>query len=148
MKRTGVRVKERTLAILKPDCVQNNNTGKVIDHLLNAGFKIIAMKMTKLTPATAGEFYAVHKERPFYGELVDFMTESRVVPLVLEKENAVAELRKTIGATDPAEAEAGTVRKLYAESKGRNVIHASDSPENAIIEIKFFFSEQELIENN
>lgn len=141
-------MKERTLAILKPDCVQNNYTGKVIDHLLNAGFKIISMKMTKLTPATAGEFYAVHKERPFYGELVEFMTESRVVPLVLEKENAVADLRKTIGATDPAEAEDGTVRKLYAESKGRNIIHASDSPENAMIEMKFFFSEQELIENN
>ncbi len=141
-------MKERTLAILKPDCVQDNYTGKVIDHLLNAGFKIIAMKMTKLTPATAGEFYAVHKERPFYGELVEFMTEGSVVPLVLEKENAVADLRKTIGATDPAEAEDGTVRKLYAESKGRNVIHASDSSENAKIEIKFFFSERELIENN
>ncbi|RMH60510.1 MAG: nucleoside-diphosphate kinase [Calditrichaeota bacterium] len=137
----------RTLAILKPDCVQNNNTGKVLDHLIQAGFKIVAMKMVKLTREVAGAFYEVHKERPFYGELVDFMTESRVVPLVLEKENAVAELRKVIGATDPAEAEEGTVRKLYAESKGRNTIHASDSDENAAREIAFFFAESEIIAN-
>jgi nucleoside-diphosphate kinase len=137
----------KTLAILKPDCIQNNNAGKVIDHLLNAGFKIVAMKMTKLTDSTAGEFYAVHKERPFYGELVEFMTETRVIPLVLEKDNAVAALRETIGATDPAEAEEGTVRKLYAENKGRNTIHASDSDENAAREIAFFFSETELISN-
>lgn len=137
----------RTLAILKPDCILNNNTGKVIDHLLNAGFKIIAMKMTKLTKETAGAFYDVHKERPFFSELVAFMTETRVVPLVLEKENAVAQLRKTIGATDPAEAEQGTVRKLFAENKSRNTIHASDSDENAAKEISFFFSETELIGN-
>jgi len=140
-------VNNRTLAILKPDCVQNNNTGKVLDHLIQAGFKIVAMKMVKLTREVAGAFYEVHKERPFYGELVDFMTESRVVPLVLEKENAVAELRKVIGATDPAEAEEGTVRKLYAESKGRNTIHASDSDENAAREIAFFFAESEIIAN-
>jgi nucleoside-diphosphate kinase len=140
-------VSNRTLAILKPDCILNNNTGKVIDHLLNAGFKIIAMKMTKLTKETAGAFYDVHKERPFFSELVAFMTETRVVPLVLEKENAVAQLRKTIGATDPAEAEQGTVRKLFAENKSRNTIHASDSDENAAKEISFFFSETELIGN-
>jgi nucleoside-diphosphate kinase len=137
----------KTLAILKPDCVQNNNIGKVVDHLLNAGFKIVAMKMVKLTKETAGAFYEVHKERPFYGELVDFMMETRVVPIVLEKENAVAALRETIGATDPAEAADGTVRKLYAENKGRNTIHASDSDENAAREIGFFFSETEIIAN-
>ncbi len=137
----------QTLAILKPDCVQNKNIGKVIDHLLNAGFKINALKMIKLTKETAGAFYEVHKERPFYGELVDFMMETRVVPIVLEKENAVAALRETIGATDPAEADEGTVRKLYAENKGRNTIHASDSDDNAAREIRFFFSETEVISN-
>ncbi len=138
---------DRTLAILKPDCVQNNKIGHVLQHLLDAGFKIVGMKMVKLTKETAGEFYAVHKERPFYAELVDFMTESRIVPIALERENAVTELRKVIGATDPAEAEEGTVRKLYAESKGRNIIHASDSNENAAIELSFFFSSRELIDN-
>lgn len=141
-------VGNRTLAILKPDCVKNNNVGKVIDLILKAGFKINAMKMTKLTSETAGEFYAVHKERPFYDELCEFMTESRVIPMVLEKNNAVLALRDTIGATDPAEAEEGTVRKLYAESKGRNTIHASDSDDNAAKEIAFFFAESELIANN
>ncbi|TFH02807.1 MAG: nucleoside-diphosphate kinase [Calditrichales bacterium] len=140
-------MKEQTLAILKPDCVQKNQIGKVIDHLLNAGFKIVAMKMVHLTRESAGEFYAVHKERLFYPNLLGFMTESEVVPMVLEKENAVAELRKTIGATDPAEAADGTVRKLYAESKQNNVIHASDSLENAQIEVSFFFSKKEIIDN-
>ena len=138
---------DRTLAILKPDCVQSNKIGHVIEHLLDAGFTIVGMKMMKLNKQTAGEFYAVHKERPFYAELVEFMTESRIVPLVLERENAVAELRKVIGATDPDEAEDGTVRKLYAENKGRNIIHASDSDENAKIELGFFFSAAELIDN-
>jgi len=140
-------VTERTLAILKPDCVQKKLIGKVIDHLLDKGFEIIGMKMVHLTKQTAGEFYTVHKGRPFYDELVDFMTESPVVVLVLQKENAVADLREVIGATDPAEAAEGTVRRLYAESKGRNIIHASDSPENAKIELGFFFSKKELIEN-
>ncbi len=140
-------MKERTLAILKPDCVQNNLIGDVLKKILEAGFTIVGMKMVKLNKATAGEFYAVHKERPFYAELVDFMTESRIVPLALERENAVAELRKVIGATDPAEAEEGTVRKLFAESKGRNIIHASDSAENAKTELAFFFSNRELIDN-
>jgi len=140
-------VKERTLAILKPDCVQKNLIGKVISVLLKAEFNIIGMKMLKLNKQTAGEFYAVHKGRPFYEELVEFMTENRVVVLALERENAVSELRTVIGATDPAEAEEGTVRKLFAESKGRNIIHASDSLENAKIELGFFFSERELIEN-
>ena len=138
---------DRTLAILKPDCVQSNKIGDVIRHLLEAGFKIVGMKMVKITKETAGVFYAVHKERPFYAELVKFMTESRIVPIALERENAVLELRKVIGATDPAEAEEGTVRKLYAESKGRNIIHASDSDENAKTELSFFFSSRELIDN-
>lgn len=140
-------MKERTLAILKPDCVQKKLIGKVIDHLLNKGFEIIGLKMVHLTKQTAGEFYAVHKGRPFYAELVDFMTESPVIVLALEKENAVADLRQVIGATDPAEAAEGTVRRLYAESKGRNIIHASDSVENAGIELAFFFSNKEIIEN-
>ncbi len=144
---TGVNVKQRTLAILKPDTVQKNVIGKVISQLLKSGFSIIGMKMVKLTKDTAGEFYAVHKERPFYNDLVKFMTENRVVPMVLEREDAVAELRRVIGATDPAEAEKSTIRKLYAESKERNIIHASDSLENAKIEMDFFFSSKELIEN-
>jgi len=139
---------ERTLAILKPDCIRRNLAGKVLDHLLNAGFNIVALKMVKLTKETAGEFYAVHKERPFYSDLLDFITETKVIPIVLEKQNAVTELRKTIGATDPAEAEEGTVRKLYAENKQNNIIHASDSVDNAGIEISFFFSAKEIIENN
>jgi nucleoside-diphosphate kinase len=140
-------VTKQTLAILKPDCVQKQLIGKVIDHLLNAGFRIVAMKMTHLSRENAGEFYAVHKERPFYPDLLDFMTESEVVPMILEKENAVADLREAIGATDPAEAEEGTVRKLYAENKQNNIIHASDSEENAKIEIAFFFSQKEIIDN-
>lgn len=137
---------KQTLAILKPDCVQKQLIGKVIDYLLNAGFRIVAMKMTHLSRESAGEFYAVHKERPFYPDLLDFITESEVVPMILEKENAVADLRETIGATDPAEAEEGTVRKLYAENKQNNIIHASDSEENAKIEIAFFFSQKEIID--
>ena len=140
-------MKERTLAILKPDCIQKNFTGKVISHLLKAGFEIVGMKMLKLNKETAGEFYAVHKNRPFYHNLVEFMTENRVIILALEKENAVDYLRKVIGATDPTEAEENTIRKLYAESKERNIIHASDSQNNAKIELGFFFSQQELIEN-
>jgi nucleoside-diphosphate kinase len=139
-------VKKQTLAILKPDCVQKQLIGKVIDHLLNAGFRIVAMKMTHLSRESAGKFYAVHNERSFYPDLLDFMTESEVVPMILEKENAVADLRETIGATDPAEAEEGTVRKLYAENKQNNIIHASDSDENAKIEIAFFFSQKEIID--
>ncbi len=139
-------MKEQTLAILKPDCVQRNLIGKVIDHLLDSGFKIVAMKMVKLDRLSAGEFYAVHKERPFYPNLLDFMTESEVVPLILEKENAVEELRKTIGNTDPAEAEEGTIRKRFAENKQNNIIHASDSKENAVIESSFFFSKKEILD--
>jgi len=140
-------LKDRTLAILKPDCVRKKYIGKVISRLLSEGFDIIGMKMVKLTKEAAGEFYTVHKERPFYAELVDFMTENRVVPIALERENAVEYLRKVIGATDPAEAEDETIRKMYADSKGQNIIHASDSAENAKIELGFFFSVKELVEN-
>jgi nucleoside-diphosphate kinase len=140
-------LKTQTLAILKPDCVQKGLIGKVIDHLLSAGFRIVAMKMTHLSRESAGEFYAVHKERPFYPNLLDFMTECEVVPMILEKENAVSELREVIGATDPAEAEEGTVRKLYADNKQNNIIHASDSDENAKIESAFFFSKKDIIDN-
>jgi nucleoside-diphosphate kinase len=138
---------EQTLAILKPDCVQKKLQGKVIDHLLNAGFSIAAMKVTRLNKKSAGVFYAIHKERPFFPSLLDFMTECEVVPILLEKENAVADLRKTIGATDPAQAAPGTIRKLYADNKQNNIIHASDSIENAQIESAFFFPKKEVIDN-
>ncbi len=138
---------ERTLAILKPDCVRKNLIGKVISHIEEAGFKIVAMKMLKLTPEQAGAFYYVHRERPFYNDLVKFMSSGRIVALVLEKENAVEDFRKLIGATDPKEAEEGTIRRLYADSKQENIVHGSDSVENAKIEISFFFSQSELIAN-
>ena len=135
---------ERTLAILKPDCVKKNLVGEVIAHLTKAGFTVKALRMVRLTPVTAGAFYEVHAGKPFYNGLVEFMSSGPCVPIVLEKNNAVADFRTTIGATDPAEAAAGTVRKLYASSKGENIVHGSDSPENAAIEIGFFFSRKEL----
>ncbi len=138
---------ERTLAILKPDCVQKKLVGKVVDHLLTEGFKIVSLKMVKLTPATAGEFYVVHKNRPFFKNLVSFMTECEIIPLVLEKENAINELRRVIGATDPSEATPGTIRRRYADNKQNNIIHASDGEETARTEIAFFFSHKELLEN-
>jgi nucleoside-diphosphate kinase len=140
-------VKERTLAIIKPDIIQLKLAGKVIDHLLNNRFEIIALKMTYLGRKTAGEFYAVHKDKPFYDKLLDFMTESRVIALALEKENAVVDLRSVVGATNPEDADEGTVRKLFGTDKTRNAIHASDSVKNAEIELAFFFSSKELIEN-
>ncbi len=139
---------ERTLTILKPDCVRKQLTGAVIDKIERAGFRIVAMKKTKLTKETAGAFYAVHRERPFFGELVEFMSSGPCVPMILEKENAVEDFRKLIGATDPAEAEEGTVRKLYADSKGENIVHGSDSDENAQIESSFFFSTEEAVRVN
>jgi nucleoside-diphosphate kinase len=129
-----------TLTIIKPDAVASGKAGKILAHLEDAGFTVRSMKMTRLSAAQAGEFYAVHSERPFYGSLVDFMTSGPVIPMILEADNAVGKLREVIGATDPAEADEGTVRKLYAESKERNAIHASDSDENAAIEAAFFFS--------
>jgi nucleoside-diphosphate kinase len=132
-----------TLAILKPDAVGSGKAGKILAHLESAGFQVRALKLIRLTKEQAGAFYAVHRERGFYAELIEFMISGPVIPMVLEAKDAVTKLRATIGATDPAEAAAGTVRKLYAESKGRNAIHASDSDENALREIAFFFSEQE-----
>ena len=131
---------ERTLAIVKPDAVGRNLIGKVIAHLEGVGFVVREMRMERLTEEKARAFYEVHRERPFYGSLVAFMTSGPCVPLVLERENAVAGLREVIGATDPARAEEGTVRKLYAQSVERNAVHASDSPENAEREIAFFFA--------
>ncbi|MDQ8164614.1 MAG: nucleoside-diphosphate kinase [Gemmatimonadota bacterium] len=135
----------RTLTIIKPDAFGAGKAGKIIAHLEQGGFKVVAARVMRLTTAQAGEFYAVHKGRPFYGELVEFMTSGDCMPMILEKANAVLALRDAIGATDPAEAAAGTVRKLYAESKGRNAIHASDSDENAARESRFFFSETDCI---
>lgn len=138
----------RTLAIIKPDAVANGHAGKIIDHLQNAGYRVLGLRMTRLTGEQAGAFYAVHAERPFYGELVEFMTSGPVIPIALERDDAVAELRRVIGSTDPAEAAEGTIRKLYAESKGRNAIHASDSDENARNEVAFFFNESDLVANS
>lgn len=135
----------RTFTMLKPDAVQANNTGKIIDMIIEAGFEIKAMKLTHLNESEAKEFYAVHKERPFYGELVEYMTSGPIVAAILEKDNAVADFRKLIGATDPTEAEEGTIRKKYAESKAKNAVHGSDSDENAEIESNFHFSGREMV---
>jgi nucleoside-diphosphate kinase len=137
----------RTLTIIKPDAFGSGKAGLILALLEKEGFRVIASRVLHLTDAQAKEFYAVHKDRPFYGSLVSFMTSGKCMPIVLERDDAVAELRRVIGATDPAQAEAGTVRKLYAESKERNAIHASDSDENAARESRFFFAETELIAN-
>ncbi|HEX4684805.1 MAG TPA: nucleoside-diphosphate kinase [Gemmatimonadaceae bacterium] len=134
-----------TLTIIKPDAFGSGKAGKIIAHLEGQGFKVLAARVLHMSKDEAGEFYAVHKGRPFYGELVDFMTSGPCMPMVLEKADAVSALRTAIGATDPAEAAAGTVRKLYAESKGRNAIHASDSDENATREAGFFFAMTEVL---
>jgi nucleoside-diphosphate kinase len=135
----------RTLAIVKPDAFGAGKAGRIIAHIEQAGFKIVASRVMHLTDAEAGEFYAVHRERPFFASLTKFMTSGPCMPLVLQKPDAVTAFRKTIGATDPKEAEDGTIRKLFAESKERNAIHASDSDDNAYRESLFFFSESELI---
>jgi nucleoside-diphosphate kinase len=135
----------RTLTIIKPDAFDSGKAGLIIALLEKAGFKVIASRVMRLTEPQAGAFYAVHKDRPFFASLVRFMTSGKCMPIVLERADAVAALRKAIGATDPAEADAGTVRKLYAESKERNAIHASDSDENADREAKFFFPESDLV---
>ena len=137
---------ERTLAILKPDCVSKRLTGEVIARIEKAGFKILGMKKLRLNRETAGGFYAVHKGKPFYAGLVEFMSSGPCVPIALEKENAVADFRSLIGATDPKDAAPGTIRKLYADNKGENIIHGSDSAQNGNQEIAFFFSNRELIE--
>jgi nucleoside-diphosphate kinase len=133
-----------TLGIVKPDAVGRGKTGEIITHLQRAGFLLRAARLVRLTPAEAGAFYAVHRGRPFYSELVAFMTSGPCLPMALEREDAVMQLRTVIGATDPAEAAPGTIRKLFAESKGKNAIHASDSDENATREVAFFFTEGEL----
>ena len=135
----------RTLAIVKPDALGSGKAGKIIPHLDGRGFRVIAARALRLTRGQTGAFYAVHRERPFFDALTTFMTSGPCMPLVLEAENAVGALREAIGATDPREAANGTVRKLYAESKERNAIHASDSDENAGREIGFFFAETELM---
>ena len=134
----------RTFTMLKPDAIENGYTGKIIDMITAAGFTIKAMKYTQLTTEQAQKFYEVHAERPFYGELVEYMTSGPIVAAILEKDNAVADFRALIGATDPADAAEGTIRKYYAESKGRNAVHGSDSDENAEIEGKFHFAANEI----
>lgn len=138
---------ERTLAIVKPDAVRKNNIGDILAMIQKAGFTVLACKLTRLSKEQAGEFYAVHKERPFYGELVNFMSSGPIFPIALEKNNAIADYRTLIGSTDPAEAADGTIRKLYAANKGENAVHGSDSVENGINEIAFFFSDAEIIGN-
>jgi nucleoside-diphosphate kinase len=138
---------ERTLAIIKPDAVNKNVIGEIISKITGAGFKLLAFKLTSISKEQAGSFYEVHKERPFYGELVNYMCSGAIVPIALEKENAVNDFRKLIGNTDPTEAEEGTIRKLYGTSKAVNAIHGSDSAENGLLEIGFFFSKSELVAN-
>ena len=133
----------RTFTMIKPDATAKGNTGGILQMINAAGFRIVAMKMTALTTTKAGAFYEVHKERPFYGELVAFMSSGPITAAILEKDNAVEDFRKLIGATNPAQAEEGTIRKLYAASVGENAVHGSDSDENAQIEADFFFSKLE-----
>jgi len=135
----------RTFTMIKPDAVEAENTGNIIKMITEAGFAIKAMKLTRLNQSEAETFYAVHKERPFFGELVEYMTSGPIVAAILEKDNAVADFRELIGATDPAEAADGTIRKLYAESKAKNAVHGSDSDENAEIESNYHFSGREIV---
>ena len=135
----------RTFAIIKPDAVKNNYSGKIIDHILKSDFKILTARLTRMTLSQAEGFYGIHKGKPFFEELTQFMSSGSCWVLALEKENAVEEWRKTIGATNPADAENGTIRKLYATSLGENAVHGSDSNENAAVEVGFFFSDTELI---
>lgn len=132
-----------TFTMIKPEAVANGSMGKIIDMIISNGFTIKAMKLKQLSKEEAGEFYAVHNERPFYGELVDYMSEGPIVAAILEKDNAVEDFRTLIGATDPAEAAEGTIRKAFAESKAKNACHGSDSDENAQIEADFHFSASE-----
>lgn len=133
----------RTFTMIKPEAVAAGHAGKIIDMITDNGFRIVALKLTRLSRAEAGTFYEVHKERPFYGELVEYMASGPIYAAILEKDNAVEDFRKLIGATDPAQAEEGTIRKRYAESKAKNAVHGSDSDENAAIEGNFFFSGRE-----
>lgn len=135
---------QKTFSIIKPDAVKAGNAGRILAHLENEGFRIAALRMVKLSRSQAEGFYAVHKERPFFNSLVTFMTEGPVIVMALEREDAVKKLRETMGATNPANADEGTIRKLYAESIERNSIHGSDAPETAAEELKYFFTTQEL----
>jgi nucleoside-diphosphate kinase len=130
----------RTFTMIKPDAFKKGHSGAIIDRIIKEGYRVVALKLTKLSSEKAGEFYAVHKERPFYGELVEFMSSGPIIAAILEKDNAVASFRELIGATNPAQAAEGTIRKLYAASVGENAVHGSDSDENAKIEGSFFFS--------
>ncbi len=135
----------RTFTMIKPDAVAAGNTGKIIDMIIEAGFTVKAMKLTRLNKSEAETFYAVHSERPFFGELVDYMTSGPIVAAILEKDNAVADFRSLIGSTDPAEAAEGTIRKQFAKSKAENAVHGSDSDDNAHIESDFHFSGREMV---
>jgi nucleoside-diphosphate kinase len=135
-----MNMSNRTFTMIKPDAMKKGHSGLIIDRIIKEGFKIVSLKLTKLSAERAGEFYAIHKARPFYGELVEFMSSGPIIAAILEKDDAVAAFRKLIGATNPAQAEPGTIRKLYADSVGENAIHGSDSDENAKIEGDFFFS--------
>ena len=135
----------KTFTMIKPDAVESGNIGNIIQMITDAGFAVKAMKLTQLSTEQAKEFYEVHAERPFYGELVNYMTSGPIVAAILEKDNAVADFRALIGSTDPAEAAEGTIRRAYAESKGRNAVHGSDSDENANIECNFHFGVKELV---
>jgi nucleoside-diphosphate kinase len=137
-------VSQLTLGIIKPDAIASGKAGLIIAHLQKEGFQVRAARLARLTRAQAEKFYEVHRGRPFFEELVTFMSSGPCLPMALERENAVAHFRTVIGATDPAEAATGTIRKLYAESKGKNAIHGSDSPENGIREVGFFFTEGEI----
>jgi nucleoside-diphosphate kinase len=133
----------RTFTMIKPEAVAAGNAGKIIDMIIDKGYRVVALKLTRLSRAEAGTFYEVHKERPFYGELVEYMASGPIYAAILEKDNAVEDFRKLIGATDPAQAEEGTIRKRFAESKAKNAVHGSDSDDNAEIEGNFFFSGRE-----
>jgi nucleoside-diphosphate kinase len=139
------QMSNRTFTMVKPDAFANGHAGAIMDIILKAGFRLVALKMTQLSVEKAGEFYAIHSARPFYVELVEFMSRGPIIAAILEKENAVADFRKLIGATDPAKADKGTIRQLFAASLGENAIHGSDSDENALVESNFFFSNLERI---
>ena len=141
----GSIVTERTLSIIKPDGVSQMVLGRVLSRLETEGFRIVALKVLHMSKAQAEGFYAVHRERPFFGSLTDFMSEGPCVPMVLERENAIAHLRGVMGATDPAKAEEGTIRKMFAENVERNIIHGSDSPESVATEIPYFFNALEMV---
>jgi len=139
-----IMVTNKTFTMLKPDSVENGNIGAILEKITASGFRIVAMKLTQLTNTDAEAFYAVHKERPFFGELVKYMTRGPIVAAILEKENAVQDFRTLIGATNPAEAAKGTIRNMFAESISQNAVHGSDSNENAVVESMFHFSQREI----